>query len=781
MDRLTLLLRVLVLALVGWALSDPRLARGPRSAAALPVLDLSASLGSQADREPLPEGTTEWLAVADGVRRLPVGAAPVGLARGSSRLGEALLRAAAEDPGRDVLLVSDGRATDDALLGAQRVAAAGGRVFVRLPARPAADVALGEAQARREAGAVRVDLRLVSSVDGAVEVLLERDGAAVARTRLTLQAGAAARTTLVDAAAPQGPLVLGVRLVPLAGTPDDDALNNEVTVGLPAERGSVLLWGAHLGAALEELEDGPQVRHVRGPLQRGAGAAAWGAGALAAADAVVLADVPWADVGPAGVEALGAFVAGGGRLLVLGGPEAYAGGGYAGTPFERDLLPLVVRPPPPGGVDWVLALDVSGSTAGAPLDALREAARTALRALAPGERLAVLPFTSQAAPRPLGPGFVAAGDAAAAEALERALASLTAGGATDLPGGVAGALDLLATRPAPSERRVLLLTDGDPDEAPDRAALAALAPRLTALGARFAALVVDMPRAVEALRATLAREPGDVQLLGDASVLPAWLRRGMAAQRTAAEGEGRGTPTALDPLEGSLAALLPASFVPQRVHALELHAEARMLGRVRLAGGRADEAVFAAERVRGAGRVLALAWGPALEREPERAAPALHALIVRLAAEADRGAPAHVDGTGRLTVRLPEAEGRGRLLLRDGERGGDLLEVEPGLFLSEGPVEAAGPLRVQAGPGADARERALRLPAQPPPEHRGAGPDRERLAALAAAGAGRLLGPQEAVPVPARGPGAPLAPYLLLGAGILFVLERARAARRALA
>ena len=75
----------------------------------------------------------------------------------------------------------------------------------------------------------------------------------------------------------------------------------------------------------------------------------------------------------------------------------------------------------------------------------------------------------------------------------------------------------------------------------------------------------------------------------------------------------------------------------------------------------------------------------------------------------------------------------------------------------------------------------MRSVARPPVEHRGVGVDDVALAALAAAGGGRRLAPGEAPPSLSEPASFPLAPFLLLLAAALFLLDRARAVPRAMA
>jgi Ca-activated chloride channel homolog len=489
----------------------------------------------------------------------------------------------------------------------------------------------------------------------------------------------------------------------------------------------------------------------------------------------VLAGVPWWRIGPEGAATLARFVAGGGRLLVLGGAEGYGPGGWGGTPLERALLPLTVRTPPGAGADWALALDVSGSTRGERLGALKAAARATLDALQPGERLAVLPFRGRAATEPLAPGFVAAGDAEAARTLEASLGALEAGGETDLVAGVGAALALLSARAGGHERRLVLLTDGDPDDAPDENGWRALRPRLESARVRFGAVVVGMRRLAEVLRTHVAPRPESVVLLaGTETLLPNVLRE-LARQRAESERGRLGAPVAVDASTGSWAALLPSGWSPAWVHDLEPHAEARVVARARFRDGAVAAAPFAAERTVGAGVVQALAWGADGPHEADGVALLLAPLARRLAAEGDRGLAADLDDEGRLEVRVPEATGAGALTLVGQRSLASLLEVAPGLFRSEEPVPDEDGLRVRGATGGAALERVLRLPVRPLAEHRGTGPDRARLAALAEAGGGRVLAPGERAPVGAPTPGPSFAPWLLLAACILLLWDRARA------
>jgi hypothetical protein len=766
MDRTTLMLRLGVVAAALLALPGWRLPGGGGPRPALEVRDQSASMGRSAARgEAAPN--TEWVAVADGVRWVPAGGRLDGLPRGASRVGAALADVARRRPGLDVELVSDGRFTDDAVAGARAVRAAGGRVFTRAPVPPAADVGLVRARLARTPAGLGIEVRahLAASVTGAVQVRLLRQTRVVAQLEVAVQPDVEQEVVLTDPDAPSEASTYLLRLDALPGTPNDDPGNDLIALGLAPERASVRIWGELSLESLRSGERGPEVTRLPS-----SDAGEVSVADLGAADLVVLAGLPWEAIGASGTESLARFVAEGGRLLVLGGPMAYGPGGWGGTPFEEALAPLRVRPAPPDAVAIVLALDVSGSTAGPAWAALKRAARDALAGLRPGERLAVVPFRGAGTAAALPPGFVAAEDVEGRARLERALEELAPGGATDIPSGIAGALKVLESAGATGERRLLLLTDGDPDDRLDDARLAPLAPLLAAGPVRFAALVVGMPQAVDALRARLAERPEDVLLLAGPEALASRLLAQLARQRARSESERLGPPQGLDVSPGTWAELLPREGPWSWLHDVEAAPGADVVATARLAPPRGGSGAFAAERAHGAGRVHALAWGPGAEGDLVVAARRLAPVVARLASAADRGVSADLDAAGRLRVALPQQLGQGRLTLVLDAGTLALLEVAPGLFESESPVPESSHVRVR-GPGL---ERVLRVAARPPAEHRGVGVDRDRLGAVAAAGGGRLLGPEEAAPRAGRPPGLPLAPYLLLLAAILLGIERWR-------
>lgn len=771
MSAPTLLLRAGLLACVlagvtGWAPGA-----GGRRSPPVQVRDLSASLGPGAlagGPGVAPQGA--WLAVADGVAWVAPGEGAPRLARGASRLGQALAEAAARHPGADVLLESDGRATDDALAGAAAVRAAGGRLYARPPRGEAADVGLLDVRATRVGMRVRLAARVASTVRGAARLYAEVDGASVASREVDLAPASVAELDLQVEAGPAAALAL--RLDAQPGTPDDDPGNNRVEARCPPEQRALAVLGDVDVAALRAALPGIEVRGASSVAQ-----------ALALGpDLLVLAGVPWTALGDAAVRDLEAWVVQGGRLLLLGGPRGYARGGWGGTALEQRLAPLHCSVPPGGPVAWVLALDASGSTSGAPARALAGAALEAAAALQPGERLAVLPFRGASGAVPLEPGWIEAGDAGARERLRRALDLLAAQGPTDLRAGMLGGAALLAGQAGPTRRCLLLLTDGDPDERPLPGALQGVRAQLEAQEVRFSALVVGMAATVEALRASVARRPQDVQLLAGSEQVVAGLLEGLGRERAAREREALGPGWAVAGAGEGWAAGLAALGALDDLHAVELAPGAALRAGARPAAAGGAERPLAAERVLGSGRVHAVAWGPALAAQPAQAAGRLAAVLRALAEAADRGVQAEAAPGGGLRVAWPARAGTGRVDLALPSGMHELLEVAPGLFaglptLGAGDEAALadGVARVRAG----GEERVLRGPAQPPAEHRGVGVDVARLEQLARAGGGALLGAGEEPPRRSPAGAGPWPAAWLLLAATLLVVERARAWRRA--
>lgn len=765
---MTVLRSVVLLLVLGAATS---VAVSPPEVDAEPpllVVDVSDSMNGAADA--LGDAATERVLVADGAHVAWPGEAGGALGRGRSRVAEGLRAAREHLAGgtRDVWLVTDGRTTEGGVAeAAHALAAAGHAVHVAPPPVALADVGLDAARVLAAgADGVAVRVRVVASVAGRVRVTLRRGGAAVASRDVAVVPGGEVDVELADAAPLGAATAFEVALEPLDGTPDDDPRDDRLTVLARAPTPVVVVldttsWPAGVLGAPPFLDG---ARHDPAFLD--------------GADAVVLAGRPWDTIRDEGAARLAALVANGAVLVVLGGPTSFGPGGWRGTPFER-LLPLRSSAPEGGETAVVVLLDRSGSTGEASGPSGTAALPVLVRAVgaladvAPADvRLAVLPFSARPDAAPLAPGWVRGGDPVARAAVVRAAGAVASQGGTDLDAALAAGAEL-ATASGARRRRVLLVTDGDPDHALDATSFPRAREALARGAVELSAVVRGDARAAAALR-TLAATADDVAVVDDATALPAALLA--AFHRAQARDELTRDTFHVAAFEGAEGGAALARLAPTALHRLEASPDARLLAAASAPGQ--PPRPFAAVRSLGAGHVVAVAWGPALEPdvEADAARRALVPFVVAWAGRADRGLAAEEHG-GRLVVRA--TPGLGALVARRGDppREATLVEVEPGVYAGPPPPAADDdePLEVEAS---GFPRRALALPARPPAEHRGAGTDDAALAAWAEAGNGRRLAPGERPPVRRTRERWPLAPFLGLAAVVGFVLERALVAAR---
>jgi Ca-activated chloride channel homolog len=199
-----------------------------------------------------------------------------------------------------------------------------------------------------------------------------------------------------------------------------------------------------------------------------AGLAAW-SGRLADFHLVVLDDVGSAGVSAPALEALAAWVAGGGALVATGGGHLFGDAGYVGSALER-VLPVALqsqRPEPKEREPIALYLLVDRSNSmgyassepalgyGEKMEYAKRAALAVLRQLGPRDLVGAIAFDSQ--PHELGP-LVSLADGGTA--LAARIRALQYGGGTDFKDALdVAARNLLAA--GPRVRHIILITDGD--------------------------------------------------------------------------------------------------------------------------------------------------------------------------------------------------------------------------------------------------------------------------------------------------------------------------------
>lgn len=173
-------------------------------------------------------------------------------------------------------------------------------------------------------------------------------------------------------------------------------------------------------------------------------------------DAVVLADVSYRQLPPAAAKLLPTYVRELGHgLLMIGGEDSYAAGGYENTPVEA-ALPVTMRLrglQPRPDVALVMVIDRSGSMSGEKLNLAKEGIAQAFTALEEGDQVGVIGFDTAAS------WVVDLQRKPAAESFLGAVSGIAEGGGTDLRPGLEQATDALARAQA-KVKHIVLLTDG---------------------------------------------------------------------------------------------------------------------------------------------------------------------------------------------------------------------------------------------------------------------------------------------------------------------------------
>ncbi|MCL2305385.1 MAG: VWA domain-containing protein [Planctomycetaceae bacterium] len=173
-------------------------------------------------------------------------------------------------------------------------------------------------------------------------------------------------------------------------------------------------------------------------------------------DAVVLSDIPATAFSVQQWEMLRAYVRDlGGGLLMLGGENSFAPGGYAQTPLE-EILPVSCRfekEKETPSLALGLVLDRSGSMGGEKLEWAKDAAKSVVEFLTPNDFLTVIAFDG--VPHVIVP----IQNVTNPENIETAISTIEAAGGTNLYPALSTAYDQL-NRVAAKYKHLIVLTDG---------------------------------------------------------------------------------------------------------------------------------------------------------------------------------------------------------------------------------------------------------------------------------------------------------------------------------
>lgn len=266
---------------------------------------------------------------------------------------------------------------------------------------------------------------------------------------------------------------------------------------------------------------------------------------LEAFDLVILQNAPAEEIGQRGQQALAAYVRElGGGLVMVGGPDSFAAGGWRGTPVEP-ILPVRLDLPeravtPEAAI--VFVLDSSGSMKASVMGSTRtqqevanESAASAVGVLDERDLVGVIAFES--VPEvivPLGPNRDR-------EASRTAIRRIRSGGGTNLPPALRLAGAQLSGVDAKA-KHVIVLSDG---RSQDEESLPELAAELAAQGVRVTSIAVGDDADVEGLRALAGAGRGTFYNVTNPEVLPRVFLRAVRLVRSPQVREGEFEPVVL--------------------------------------------------------------------------------------------------------------------------------------------------------------------------------------------------------------------------------------------
>ena len=484
-DIISLLLRTLIIVLLVLALAGLQNVQAVDRLAVVFLVDASDSMGSESEdlqlefiREAIgaKQPEDEWSAVLFGDNAVPEtdfsmamaieGFSSIPLTTGTD-IANAIqtgLSLFPPDASRRMVVLSDGQATQgDAIARAQRAAVSGVEIsyvpFFRQAAPDVRITALDAPGRVSEQQSFDISVSIHAEKATPATLLLFSGGRLIHEESLNLQAGDT-RFSLTQASEKSGFLDFSAQIV-VPSENDNFSQNNQLgafsqVVG-PAR---VLLIRADKSETehlLPALEQAGMVMDVAAPADLAVNMAG-----LAHYKCVILANVPATDLSGAQMSLLDQYVSDiGGGLVMIGGPQSYAPGGYYQTPLER-TLPVEMQIKDQKRLPQLTIaylIDRSGSMgqigrSGVPnLELAKRAIVLSLELLQPTDRVAIGTFDTG------GAWVVPFQQVNDAQALIAMTNTIRSGGGTDILAGLRLVeRDIIAE---PSQiKHLILLTDG---------------------------------------------------------------------------------------------------------------------------------------------------------------------------------------------------------------------------------------------------------------------------------------------------------------------------------
>ena len=360
-DVSSLLLRTLIIALLVLALAGLQNVQAIDRFAVVFLVDVSDSMGSASEDRQLDfirqalaskPPDDEWAAVLFGDNALPetdfsmlgeidnFSTIPLSTATDIANGIQTALSMFPADAARRIVLLSDGQATaGDAIARAQRAAVADVEIsyvpYFRAAAPDARITALDAPDRVAEKQSFDISVEIESESATPATLLIFSGGRLIHEDALQLQAGTT-RYSLAQTGETSGFLDFSAQIV-VPSENDNFTQNNQLgafsqVVG-PARALLVAADSFETAHLLPALEQAGLLVDLASP-----GNLPLNMAALADYKSVILANVPAADLSRAQMVLLDQYVSDiGGGLVMIGGPESYAPGGYYQTPLERTL------------------------------------------------------------------------------------------------------------------------------------------------------------------------------------------------------------------------------------------------------------------------------------------------------------------------------------------------------------------------------------------------------------------------------------------------------------
>jgi uncharacterized membrane protein len=474
--RLSLALRTAGVILLVLALSDPRWLQSTQRQHLLWMVDASRSVGkeavgraaafvAEAAKTPAVKASSQSIeafagqaAVESDLETLKK-LAPTVLDDTRTDIDQGLGFADAIFPlgyNKTAILFSDGVATEGDLdQHLQALAGRGVRVHT-VPVPPPTDpeVLVRSVSAPRtveENEPFRVTTEIVSNRDQSAEFTLYRNGVKAGTQTVALKKG----TNRFETTQTVSDTKLVEFTASVAAEQDTVADNNQASTVVESRGKSRVLVLSDEPDASHHLAQALQDEDVEIDLRPASGAPNDFAD-LQNYDLVVIDNVPATDFTTAQMKLLAGYVRDfGGGLIMLGGDKAFGLGGYFRTPVE-EILPVrcdFQKEKENPSLGLALVIDRSGSMTGPKMEMAKEAAKAAVELLSPQDYVGVIAFDSEAF-------WINDVESAADKGgIEQKIASIQAGGGTNIAPGLEMAYSRIASCPA-KIKHVILLTDG---------------------------------------------------------------------------------------------------------------------------------------------------------------------------------------------------------------------------------------------------------------------------------------------------------------------------------